>query len=635
MRPFFHGLQRTLFYLFFALVSIATDAENTVSFSSQGGFYDSPFYLTLSCPQRLTIHFTLNGNEPTSFDKVYEQPLLLDERQFSKSNLYTIQTCPNESWFVPDTIQKCIVIRAAAFDADGNRIGPVLTNSYFIKSLGTYPMNLPIVSLCADSLALFGYEEGILLQDGAHNNCFQHGRNWERLCNVEFYEHDNSGINQQAGLRTHGSLSREGIQKGLKLYARKEYGNNRFKHKFFETTDIQSFNHLALKPFRNGWLSDHICTLIAQPLNFETTQSRPVVLFLNGEYWGLYFLKERPKEQFIANHYGFKKENICIIESWTGKTSSGNNDNFVKMMQWFLEADLSNDDEYKQACQLIDLNCFIDYYCFQLFVANGDWPDNNMRCWQANDGKWRWIFFDGDCCLTSYPNMLTNTLYNTKNKNLSTLVFTKLFENEDFRNQFYKRFGRLLTHELDPRNTKAYFTNCVNSIETEMDLQFQRFGYMGQKRIFEFQIRYMDNFLSYRMVSAAAMVYQLYSCNGWRFSNSKTSSESAFRYKANNRRPAFLFRMARQFKDWRYVNRYFAYERYRLKNEIKNSKPYQYLKEKRFGTKYNKRKEAPPKKGNATNGLVAFPMFAKDLCQIGIPKPHFTSTSSNSIFKGE
>lgn len=578
MKQFFHRLLLTLFFLLLALLSDATTAEIDVSFSSQGGFYDSAFYLTLSCPQGLTIHYTLNGNVPTHFDKVYEKPLLLNEKLYSKSNIYTIQTCPNSTWFVPDAVKKCIVIRAATFDEDGNRLGSVTTNSYFINSIESYSTSLPIISICADSTALFGYEEGILLQEGAHNNSLQHGMGWERICNVEFYEHDNSGFNQQAGIRMHGTNTREGIQKGMKIYARKEYGQKRFCHRLFDNTDIQNYKNLVLKPMQEGYISDQICTQIAQPLNFETPQSRPVVLFLNGEYWGIYFLKERPNEKFISNHYGFNKENINIIESWSSIPIFGDNENFIKMMRWFLHANLSNADEYEQACQLIDINCFIDYYCFQLFTANSDWPNNNIRCWQACEGKWRWIFYDGDCTMTAYPNMLINTLYSEENKDISTLVFSKLLGNTSFRDQFYERFGKLLTHEFDPKNTKKHLANCINTINPEMNSHFQRFGFVSQKEKFNFQIHYMDVFLSYRIASAAAMIYKLYYYNGWSFTNSKTASQSTFKYKANNRKPVFLLRMARQFKDWRYVNRYIAYERFRINNDIKTSKLYKNLK---------------------------------------------------------
>lgn len=550
----------------------------SVAFSSPGGFYEKPFSLSLSCPDRCSIHYTVNGNTPCASDPIYEEPLWLDERLYSKSNIYTVQICPDSEWFVPDTIQKCIVIRASAFDEGGSQIGDIVTHSYFIQSLWPNLSHLPVVSLCCDSLALFDYDTGIMVQGAMKDNYLQKGRDWERLCNVEFYELNNLGINQQAGLRIHGAGSRGGMQKGLRLYARKEYGVKRFKHNFFEATDLQSFKHLLLKPFGNGLCKDHICTQIAQPLNFETPKSRLVVLFLNGEYWGLYFLKERPDDQFIEDHYGYDKKDVNVIESWSGTIANGNNEDFVKMMRWFMRADLSDPNEYKQACQLIDVDCFIDYYCFQLFVANNDWPNNNMRCWQTHNDKWRWIFFDGDYCLTDYPNMLANTLYNDENKDISTLIFTELLMNEKFRNQFYERFGHLLTHEFDSKNTKRFFNTCIKSFEKEIDPHFNRFGFTNQKEAFSFQIYFVDLFLSIRLASAAAMVYKLYYYNGWRYDNSKVASQSTFKFKPNDSKPVFLFRMARQFKDWRYVHQYFVYRRYRIQDDWKNSGFHQYIK---------------------------------------------------------
>ena len=588
----FVGLRLTLFSLLFAPLCLTTKAETCVSFSTLGGFYDSSFYLTLSSSQDLSIHYTLNGNEPTFFDKVYEHPLLLNEELHSKSNIYTIQTCSDSKWFVPETIQKCIVIRAAAFDENGNRVSEVTTNSYFIHSLGCNTHGLPVISLCADSLDLFDYNQGLMvpgiyydstaaLWSGNYN---QHGRQWECPCNIEFYEHDNGGINQVAGLRVHGGDSRLGIQKGMRIYARKEYGQKRFCHDFFKNTSINSYKNLVLKPMGSGLVSDQICTQIAQSLNFETPQSRPVVVFLNGEYWGLYFLKERHNESFIVDHYGFNKEDINIIKSWNGNTSFGDNESFIKMMQWFQKADLSNADAYRQACTLIDIDCFIDYYCFQIFISNSDWPHNNMRCWQAIDGKWRWIFYDGDCALLSNPNMLSNIIYNEKNKDASTIVFTKLLVNESFRNQFYERFGELLTHEFDPKNTKTYFDECINTVNPEIDFHYKRFGYTVNLT------HYFDAFLSISTVSAASKIYKLYYYNNWEYSKSKTPSQSTFKYKPNCPRPVYLFRMARQFKDWKFVKYYFDYERHRMYYELKNSKLSKSIKSSKLGRRLKREK---------------------------------------------
>lgn len=574
-------VDKPLFLLMVLIMHISSFANDlSVSFSVSGGFYDHPFSLSLSCPEGYIIHYTTNGNEPSSSDYQYVSPLTLGKNLFSRSNIYTIQTCADESWFIPDTIQKCIVIRAAVFDSEGNRKGPVVTNSYFIKALGIDFHGLSVVSLCSDTLSLFGYENGILIPGATRNNYEQHGREWERQCNFEFYEaKGNNGVNQQAGLRIHGAITRLGIQKGFKLYARKEYGVKRFQYNFFNTS-INSYKRLVLKPVGDGKIRDYICSRIAENLNLEVPNSRLVVLFLNGEYWGLYYLKERPDAHFIQDHYGINKNDVNVIESWSGAVADGNNISFMMMMQWIMNANLSTAEEYEHICSIIDVDCFIDYYCLQLFIANSDWPNNNMRCWQANKTKWRWIFYDGDNSLDYSVNMLNNTLLSNNNKDISSILFSKLLTNQDFRDRFYKRFGELLTHELHPNHTRQYYEECVTTIRKGLDSHFQRFGYKTTIEEFDFLNYYVDSFLSFRVINAASMVYQLYYYNGWEFHQSKSKVHSHFKYKPNSSRPTFLLRMARQFKDWTYVKLYFSYERYRVSEFIKSTKLYKFLKSK-------------------------------------------------------
>lgn len=554
--------------LIWPMVLCAKDAD--VLFSHQGGFYDKPFPITLTCPKGYAIHYTINGNTPTISDLRYEIPLLLDQALYSHSDIYTIQSCSDENWRVPKSIRHCIVVRAAAFNDDGERIGEVETNTYFIKSLGNDFHDLPVISLCADSLSLFDYDTGIYVYGKNAANYHQHGREWERLCNVEFYEKDSEGINQQVGLRLHGFGSRNGMQKGMKLYARKEYGCSRLHYPFFGEEGNSSFKHLILRPFGCELFRDHLCTKIGENLDFEIPASRPVVLFLNGEYWGLYFLKERPDDRYIEDHFGYNREVVNIIESWSGVVAKGSNDGFLRMMRWVMQADIANDSVYQQVCQIIDMECFIDYYCFQLFVANADWPDNNMRCWQAQEGKWRWIFFDGGYCMASYRPMLSCTLFNDENKDVSTFLFSKLLTNACFREQFYQRFGTLLVNDFYSKETHKCFHLILESIEDEIDPNFRRFGLVDYESQYDFQVDFMDDFLTIRIASAAAMIYNLYYRNGWEYKGSRSEKQVRF-YEMGGKRPTFLFRMAKQFKDWRYVSAYFSYEWFRIRRDFQES----------------------------------------------------------------
>ena len=568
-------------FLFFPKTILAQ--ETSVSFSSSGGFYDCPFELSLSCPHEFTIHYSINGNSPTLSDPIYETPLKLNEKLYSKSNIYTIQNCPDEFWHVPNSIQRCIVIRAAAFDADGNQVSPIATHSYMIKSLGCDTHGLPIVSICVDSVSLFDHEIGIMSngrsdEDGLINY-LQRGRQWERICNVEFYELDNQGINQNAGLRIHGDSSRSGIQKGFRLYARKEYGKKRFHHKFFGPEELGSFKHLVLKPIRDGLVAEHICTQIAKPLNIDVPALRPTILFLNGEYWGIYYLRERVDSQFVADHYYYEKEEVNVIESWTGAIINGNNDNFLQMMRWFAQANLSDETNYRYACSMIDIDCFIDYYCFELFVGNDDWPYYNMRCWQANDGKWRWIFTDGDGCLYGYQDIFAKTIYSGNNSYEATLLFTKLLRNPEFRDRFYHRFGTLLTNEFDYKTTTKYLEDSYETISREIDQHIKRFGMPTSRKDFDFyEHQYINTFFLYRALYASKMMYSLFYVNNWEFRESASASQSRFKFDPTQPKPTFLLRMARQFKDWKYVKLYYKYEHLRIKAKWKSSRLFKAIK---------------------------------------------------------
>ena len=504
------------------LLCIASANAQEVTFSAPGGFYDNPFELTLSCTQQdKVIHYTTHGNMPTANDPVYQGPLLLDKRLYSRSDIYTIVESPDSIWYQPDSVQKCIVVRAAAFNEAGVRIGNVTTNTYLIKSLGCDTHGLPVMSLCADSLELFDYERGIMVP-GVHfdasdpdhtGNYYQSGREWERLCNVEYYESGNHGINQQAGLRTHGLSTRRFPQKGLKIYAREEYGKKRFKYKFFDDTNIASFKHLKIKPFESGWQSigcqDYITGRIARQLNIDCLASRPMVLFINGEYWGIYYLQEKPDERYLEDHYDADLNTVNIIEAWTGNNVEyGSNEAYMDLYNWIQDHDLSDDDNYQYVCANIDIDNFVDYIAFETFIANLDWPANNVRCWQADNSLWRWLFFDGDACLFRplsaydpfyYATYNEDDLYYPTNK-YSTLVFRRLLENETFKTRFVSRYYQLLSTTFRYESTKPFYDETYALISEEIDNQSRRFGNPESKEFWENEMARIDNFLSHRVL---------------------------------------------------------------------------------------------------------------------------------------
>lgn len=469
-------------------------AQKEVLFSHEGGFYDEPFLLSLGCSDLdCHIRFTTNGNTPTSASRRYDAPMMLDETLYSSADIFRVPVTPADDGFYPDSVRHAIVIRAAAFDGTGRRVGDVVTHTYLIRALGCQHAELPVVSLCCDSLSLFDYDTGIMVPGAFFDpedpeltgNYFMRGREWERLANVEFYEQGNLGINQQCGLRMHGHRARKAAAKGMKIYAREEYGKKRFKHRFFETTSIRSFKHLVLKPFSTLWpyvgVQDDVANRVAAKIGLEAPASRPVVLYLNGEYWGLYFFQEKMDDRYLEDHFGIDPEQCNIIDNWGEEVEAGEGVGFGQLMQWLEDADLADSLNYAYLKSLVDVDNFVDYQIFETYIANFDWPANNVRCWQNNHSKWRFVFYDGDASMLEkdldvleHATYIKNDKWNTGPN--STLMFRRLLENNGFKTRFNRRVDELCNSFLRYDSIAPILDRLVQALQDEMPNHIKRFG---------------------------------------------------------------------------------------------------------------------------------------------------------------
>ena len=179
---------------------------------------------------------------------------------------------------------------------------------------------------------------------------------------------------------------------------------------------------------------------------------------------------------------GVDPDQVTILNDWWPHVDCGDPTNFIELFDWMLTADLYDPQSYAYVASKIDLSNFIDYYIFELFSENTDWPANNMRCWQIGDGKWRWIFFDGDACFCwGTFNAFANALYEGDDTWPSSwrasLFFRKLSVNEDFCQQFNNRFQELLTTTISYSNTGMLFEEIKEVLAPEIPFQSQRFGY--------------------------------------------------------------------------------------------------------------------------------------------------------------
>ena len=521
------GRNRWIWLLVLFTFRLDLFSQTEVLFSHHGGFYDEPFALSLgSSDWECQVHYTTNGDTPTVESALYEAPLFLDEHLYSTSDIFTLSYSPVFENHIPDSVQHAIVIRAAAFDVEGQRVSDVATQTYLIRSLGCEHHGLAVLSICTDSVSLFDYYTGIMVpgvhfdpeQPSTTGNYFQRGKEWERLVNVEFYEpDDNTGINQQCGLRMHGNHGRRAPAKGMKIYAREEYGKKRFKHRFFGTTQVKSFKHLVIKPFSILWpgtgVQDYVTNRMALGMGLEAPNSRPMVLYINGEYWGIYFLQEKLDDHYMEDHFGIEPEQCNIVSGngmdyetweWNVEEESGDGSAFVQLLDWLEDADLSDSANYAYVSSLIDIDNYIDYQILETFIANDDWPANNQRCWQTGDSKWRFAYFDGDYALLKedydvfgYACYVQHDKWNTGGE--STLLFRRLLENNDFKLRFRNRVDELCNTTLRYENVAPYLDEVMEAIRLEVPNQVNRHGYPETIDIWNWGCSLVRDFLHHRV----------------------------------------------------------------------------------------------------------------------------------------
>ncbi|MBP5496392.1 MAG: CotH kinase family protein [Bacteroidales bacterium] len=497
-------------------------AQVSVDFSHSGGCYEKPFALSLSVSDNAdnpncVIRFTLNGSLPTANSPRYVKPIALSGKAYSRSEIFRIQNAPDKYWYQPDNVEHIIVVRAAVFDKDGNRVSEVETNSYVIESLLGRKIRMSIVSLCVDSMDLFDFQNGIFIPGVDFNpdnpsqtgNYYRRGRSAERQAHFEYINNEEV-VAQACGLRTHGNIGRRYAQKGLSLYARNEYGKKNFKDVLPSGKD----KRLVLRPFGNAWTSagiqDYFCQQIAAGLNFDALECKPVALFLNGEYWGIYYLEQKPDEKFIAKRHGFDPDSVRLVRDWAGHNDHGIDSGFVAMMRWLKTADLADPKQYAQISGWVDIPSFIDYVLFETFIGNRDWPANNMRCWSAEGSPWRFIFFDGDGVRTTKFNAVQNALYDGADltwptSSEATLLLRKLLENKDFKEKLRARLKELRREKFRwsafsniDVEMSSVFGVCVNDVEAEIASQSARFGYPKSVKAWKRDVRRLRRYFKRR-----------------------------------------------------------------------------------------------------------------------------------------
>ena len=242
------------------------------------GFYTDPQNVTLSTSAG-EIRYTLDGSSPTSASLLYTGPI---------------------------PISTTTIVRARVFES-GKVPGPIATQTYFY---GEAFNGLPIISVVADPETLFGDEIGIYDNDHepVRDGMNEVYKGKDAPGHLEFFPLDSSaGFAVNSGIRIGGENNwASHDQKTLNFSLRGKYGDDNIKYDLFPGSGIPNHSALTLRRGRRlggcdaaGWNVGRHSTGF---LDVETTYFRPSVVFLNGDYWGVYNIRSRWNEEWLLKN---------------------------------------------------------------------------------------------------------------------------------------------------------------------------------------------------------------------------------------------------------------------------------------------------------------------------------------------
>ena len=402
--------------------------------SQEDSFCAGDLVLKLSDAGSYPIYYTLDGSIPGFESGFYEDPLVFT---------------------ATDEVRSC-VLRARSYDESTGEWGDLFTRTYFYAdSMETLQNRFStyIVCLTSDPYNLYDYEYGIMVEGKIRDeyvnspeyisgkltqpaNFTQQGRDWERDAFVEILSPDGERlIAQDAGMRIFGHASRQYYYKSFKLYARKAYGNDTFAYPFFEDNThgadqkVQdAYKRLVVRAhgfdksvtlFREELFQ----TLCSQIEGIDSKSVAPASVWLNGGYYNFEWLQEVYDDTYMEENYGLVQkgdyyQKVALrankfpddpdekAEDIRGK------EDYQKVAE-YAEKDLTDDETFAELEQLVDIDNMIQYFAIETYIANWDWPLNNIKLYRyysqnnvygtgRQDGRWRYLYYDMEAGFNIY-----------------------------------------------------------------------------------------------------------------------------------------------------------------------------------------------------------------------------------------
>lgn len=412
-----------------------------IVFDHQAGLYSSSLSVSLKNSWKAPMYYTLDGGDPTINDYLYTKPIQIDS----------------------NTVLRASVIK------EGYQSSVIGTHTYLIGEKST----LSVLSLSTDPDNLWKSSRGI------YTNYEKRG--WTRPAHLEYFDRTEEGdfiaaVDKTVDIRIAGKTSRRQPKKSFNVIANKKDGSKKIKYRLFDSKTIDKFEGISVRADATSgrnvselWVGERFKNELIYEINDQMNGNvsmqayEPVLLFLNGEYWGIYNMMERKGKDFIQQNHGV--EDMDILTYQDPKPVRGSADDYDDLITFIQTHDIALDSVYNIVCQKVDIESYIDQWVYENYSGAHD-IGVNIRCWRSKESgsKWKWISYDQDSWNTVHENSF---VYFLEKEQIP--LYGRLMLNRTFRDQFLNRLMDYLNTTLESKNVLGVLDRILIRIENEVD----------------------------------------------------------------------------------------------------------------------------------------------------------------------
>jgi len=397
------------------------------------GVYSGKESYVLELSAKGDIYYTLGGDEPTK-----------------KSSLYT----------GPITVTEDTVIRAIACEE-----GKLPSDIYNVSFIMEQTHDLPVVSLVTDPDHLFGV-------NGVYRNGDESVKEIHFLANVSYSGPDGSfSIDNEMSL--HGVTTVVAFNKKSFTLRFKDNLDGALFYDVFEDGEVTAFRSLLLRTAHESVYSTQLHDSLMAEIAMQggdtlvVQKYKYVALYLNGEYWGLYAIREQHTVEHFASYYNVPADTVSMV-----RYSSDEQNSLNQFYNFCKNNSLASKENYEYAKTVLHMESFADWIILQAYIKNIDIYEN-VRFYQSSvDGLWYLALSDLDMGFMSTGSGFSE-LQGTFHHGL---MVRSLMANEEFQSLMAERLAFWLSGPLSDENMCKTIDEMAAVLANEAVYEQQRWG---------------------------------------------------------------------------------------------------------------------------------------------------------------